>query len=76
VEITCRVYRPRRPREWHAHLHLLTTDGGVRPDGSIRRVPQWDPTPLSFTVAPDARTLAAPSRERPSFRWRIAGLPG
>jgi len=32
--------------QWHPHLHLLTTDGGVSPDGSFRRVPQWDPTLL------------------------------
>ena len=29
--------------QWHPHLHLLTPEGGVSPDGSFRRVPQWDP---------------------------------
>jgi hypothetical protein len=32
--------------QWHPHLHLLTTDGGVAPDGRFLPLPEWDATLL------------------------------
>jgi hypothetical protein len=42
----CPSCEKKKQLQWHPHLHLLTTDGGVSPDGSFRRVPQWDSTLL------------------------------